>query len=216
MIQAHIPHKPVADLRSKFDRDERDESDNSADSSSFNNLFAHLNVEEPSKSFLNAHALSSEDNIEPPDEEFEVENSEDKLVQLAAYYFINDLIKFRAFIHETWEMIRALATTLEAAAIATNIALGLVRHVSQEFQQAYSRGATADILRGFYSNFCQEKGDDLDDRKQLDDPINFRTNELVKRSFLTVCIIIEKYAASVNVKPSFMPCSSRIFLAHMT
>lgn len=88
------------------------------------NLFAYLNLEEPSEQFLTdpMPGARSQQAVEV----FEVETFDDELEnQLTAYFFINDLNKYREFIHESWEMFKDLKTSLEAASIATNTALDL-------------------------------------------------------------------------------------------
>lgn len=169
------------------------------------NMFAGLDVEEPSEEFLNGlpPSRAAETVSSPETDEYEVEQSDDIYeVLLARHAFMTDMNRFRDFVRETWCLYKTFATTLEAAAIATNTALDLARGLDEEYQKHCPTSA-ADLIGPFFAVQCILHGEDPDYRELPDDPTNLRMYDIADCSFVLVYSLLNSYAALM--KPGSMP-----------
>ncbi|RDI78380.1 hypothetical protein Vi05172_g11587 [Venturia inaequalis] len=172
------------------------------------NMFARLNVEEPSEQFLNAlptQPTSSVAESAPSLEmdEYEVEQSDDlREVILARNAFMTDMNRFRDFIGHTWHLYKTGATTLEAAAISTNTALDLARGLHEEYQN-YFPTSIVDLIHDFFAIQCAWRGEDPNYRELPDDPTNLRMYDVADISLVVVYSLLSSYAALL--KPGSMP-----------
>ncbi|TLD38177.1 hypothetical protein E2P81_ATG03852 [Venturia nashicola] len=174
-----------------------------------NNMFARLDVEEPSEDFLSAPTPSraAESTSSPDADEYEVEQSLDIYeILLARHAFITDMNRFRSFIRETWILYKSGATTLEAAAITTNTTLDFARGLDEEYQK-YCPTTAFELIKQFFVSQCILHGEDPNFRERPKDPVNFRMYDVADAGFLSVYILLDAYTAVMlpGTLPTYKP-----------
>lgn len=174
-----------------------------------NNMFARLNVEEPSDDFLNASPplRASRSTSRTDTDDYEVEQSlDDCEVSWARHAFITDMNRFRSFIRETWNLYNSGATTLEVAAITTNTTLDLALGLDEEYQKSYPTSAI-DLIQQFFDCQCTLHGEDPYFREQPEDPMNFRMYDVAEAAFISVYDLLDAFADGMTpgMFPTYKP-----------
>ncbi|WQF77176.1 hypothetical protein CDEST_02190 [Colletotrichum destructivum] len=137
------------------------------------NMFAVLDVYEPSQSFLAAPDI---DRPAQPPTEYVAENDDSATEALFIYTaFLRDLGQLRDQILELWGEYKSGDVDLAAVSVATNTALQLARNMEQEIAPSMEKleGALG-AIHMFYEAACAARGLDPLEKESFGDDFNYQ------------------------------------------
>ncbi|KAI0880217.1 uncharacterized protein GGS22DRAFT_175449 [Annulohypoxylon maeteangense] len=165
--------------------------------SDFVNQFASLQVYEPSDDFLNAPDLERPKPLEGDKIAYEAEPAdslEDLFVALTM--LINDVNKIRSRIEWIWTNYRDGFFDLAAAAVATNTAIDLARHLTDDVEPLFKdHGGLWKVLNKWYLVQMLMKGYDVSDIFNEDsaDNFNYDTYDIADGTYILTCRLVSAF-----------------------
>lgn len=162
-----------------------------------NNIFAVLNLEEPS----DADQIIPEPTKKPlpttaPSYELE-EDDNDEEVYFKILCFFRDFEDMRNHIRKSWLDYVSGLVDLAAVAVATNVALETLQRTETELLESIPKKfkvTTYDQIQGIiYLAIADSRGEDPSARQQADDVINMKLKDVADFTCLPVYIILDSF-----------------------
>ncbi|KAE8354727.1 hypothetical protein BDV28DRAFT_130402 [Aspergillus coremiiformis] len=175
------------------------------------NKFVGLEVQEPSKEFLQAPDVPATASLPPVDSEakYEAERMQNlEEAWFALKLLVEDYNTFRTVIRETWSGYRQGVFDLVAVSLMTNTALDLARRLENDAEIFFAQvGGPEEMLKMMYLALCMEKGEDHTFQERLGDDMNFRMWEASSAIFLPAYLLLEAFVRIIDSRhiPVYKP-----------
>ncbi|KAI3557930.1 hypothetical protein CABS03_00006 [Colletotrichum abscissum] len=158
------------------------------------NMFAILDVYEPSEDFLAAPNIERQAKV--PKVFIAEEDDSDTAALFIYTAYLKDLGQLREEILQLWTEYKSGDRDLAAVSIATNTALQLARNMEQEIATSMEKlGGAMETIQMFYEAACAAQGQDPLD-KQWGDDLNFNCYQDASDLYFTTLSLLHAFSSS--------------------
>ncbi|KAI8933054.1 hypothetical protein NX059_009700 [Plenodomus lindquistii] len=165
------------------------------------NMFANLDVEEPSEEFQTAaSAANTPSTAKKPNVRYTAEQPPCLLEEVLAIEFhLVDLKQFRLEVATCWESYKQGRLDLIGASIITNTAVDLARSMEQDLQHIIDkRGGVNQMLNMWMEGFCKECHTTVSDKEHPEDETNFKLYESADSIFCIPILLLSEFLSYVE------------------
>lgn len=122
------------------------------------NIFANLELEEPSEAFLNSPGTKPE--LKEPRKKYEAESMEEKFEMLfAAFSLFDDIFRIYGFVRNLWDQYHTGKSDLITVSVTSNTAIDMVRRLEQEFFKQFSSAKEPkEVINMLFHIKCLQQG----------------------------------------------------------
>ncbi|KAL8788682.1 MAG: hypothetical protein Q9195_007183 [Heterodermia aff. obscurata] len=155
------------------------------------NIFASLELEEPSQEFLDAPNIKPVDRTTPAQPRYEVETVQTiEEEYIAAHCLFEDVRHIRRFLCQLWTNYQE-GMDLIAVSVTVNTAIGFIRDMEQDLIQRFpSKTDYESIVKTFFSVQCMIRGHNPGSKQRPDDIINMAVYDLAEDVMMTTFIMM--------------------------
>ena len=174
------------------------------------NMFDNLDIQEPSKEFLDAPDVETATDAKAVQESnYEAEKGQSIEEQYTATHCLfQDVRNIRSHLRQLWRSYRDHGLSLVVASITTNTAIDFVRSMEQEFLRQFpDKSDYESIMKIFYTAQCFHRGHNPSSKQQPDDLFNFEVYDLAEEVMLPTYIVLEALQGIVD--PNQVPLYKR-------
>ena len=174
------------------------------------NLFANLDIEEPSDASLGSEpAPTIPDSASAPQEQYSLVSASDvEEVYFAAHCLFNDLDNIRKYLQQVWKGYKQGAFDLVAASITTNTAIEVSRQLQEDFTENFPKHSDFEqLLNVLFIQICLANNEDPRGKEYPDDEMNFAVYEEAESILFPAYMLISSFSDIVqpNILPSYKP-----------
>jgi hypothetical protein len=181
-----------------------------ADINQLNNIFEHLELEDPTE--VETSPAKSPTSTRPATYELneESESTSNTFPEelFAAYLLFEDMHLMRDFLKQTWLEYKTGRTDLIAASITTNTAIDLIRQSTDDFLEKYPEYKENQVLQQLiYSLACMSRGEDFAAKERPGDPYNMAVADIAEWCYLPISILLGGFCETLepNMAPIYKP-----------
>ncbi len=177
------------------------------------NLFAKLEVEEPSEAFLEAPDVSPDVSSDEP--HYEVEWINDLNEATTAFEcLLHDFYTIQQEVQRTWVGYQNGYWDIVTASVTSNTAIELARRLEEDVLHVLDpQGGSQRMLEIFYMAHCLGRGHDPDFKERPDDDLNYAVYDITSEIYWPTQQILQAYLKVLEPKclPMYRPGTYGIY-----